>query len=41
MTGTPTSDPDRSGGRKRIDERYWDVAQTDGQWQAEFRFTGE
>jgi hypothetical protein len=86
MTGTPTSDPDRSGGvgtvdsshllsgrprrcsgadlepdgirvatltiagrvvagtafdPERIAERYWDVVQTDGQWQAEFRFTGE
>jgi short-subunit dehydrogenase len=28
-------DPDR------IAERYWDVVQTDGPWQAEFRFTGE
>lgn len=26
---------------ERIAERYWDVVQTDGQWQAEFRFTGE
>ena len=25
----------------RIAERYWDVVQTDGPWQAEFRFTGE
>ena len=24
----------------RIAERYWDVVQTDGPWQAEFRFTG-
>jgi short-subunit dehydrogenase len=24
-----------------IAERYWEVAQTDGPWQAEFRFTGE
>jgi short-subunit dehydrogenase len=24
-----------------IAERYWDVVQTDGPWQAEFRFTGE
>jgi short-subunit dehydrogenase len=28
-------DPDR------IAERYWDVVQSDGPWQAEFRFTGE
>jgi NADP-dependent 3-hydroxy acid dehydrogenase YdfG len=26
---------------ERIAERYWDVVQTEGQWQAEFRFTGE
>jgi short-subunit dehydrogenase len=26
---------------ERIAERYWDVVQTDGPWQAEFRFTGE
>jgi short-subunit dehydrogenase len=25
----------------RIAERYWDVVQADGPWQAEFRFTGE
>ena len=25
---------------ERIAERYWDVVQTDGPWQAEFRFTG-
>jgi short-subunit dehydrogenase len=25
----------------RIAERYWNVVQTDGSWQAEFRFTGE
>jgi short-subunit dehydrogenase len=25
----------------RIAERYWEVVQTDGPWQAEFRFTGE
>ena len=25
----------------RIAERYWEVAQTDGPWQAEFRFTGK
>jgi short-subunit dehydrogenase len=25
----------------RIAERYWDIVQTDGPWQAEFRFTGE
>jgi short-subunit dehydrogenase len=25
----------------RIAERYWEVVQTDGSWQAEFRFTGE
>ena len=24
----------------RIAERYWDVVQTDGPWQTEFRFTG-
>jgi short-subunit dehydrogenase len=24
----------------RIAERYWDVVQTDGAWQAEFRYTG-
>jgi short-subunit dehydrogenase len=24
-----------------IAERYWEVVQTDGPWQAEFRFTGE
>jgi short-subunit dehydrogenase len=28
-------DPDR------IAERYWDVVQSEGPWQAEFRFTGE
>jgi short-subunit dehydrogenase len=28
-------------GPERIAERYWDVVQTDGKWQAEFRFTGE
>ncbi len=26
---------------ERIAERYWDVVQADGPWQAEFRFTGE
>jgi short-subunit dehydrogenase len=26
---------------ERIAERYWDVVHTDGQWQAEFRFTGD
>jgi short-subunit dehydrogenase len=26
---------------ERIAQRYWDVVQTDGPWQAEFRFTGE
>ena len=26
---------------ERIAERYWEVVQTDGPWQAEFRFTGE
>jgi short-subunit dehydrogenase len=26
---------------ERIAARYWDVVQTDGAWQAEFRFTGE
>jgi short-subunit dehydrogenase len=25
----------------RIAERYWEIVQTDGPWQAEFRFTGE
>jgi short-subunit dehydrogenase len=25
----------------RIAERYWEVVQTDGPWQAEFRFTGK
>jgi hypothetical protein len=25
----------------RIAERYWDLVQTDGPWQAEFRFTGD
>jgi len=25
----------------RIAERYWEVIETDGPWQAEFRFTGE
>jgi short-subunit dehydrogenase len=25
---------------ERIAERYWEVVQTDGPWQAEFRFTG-
>jgi short-subunit dehydrogenase len=25
----------------RIAERYWEVVETDGSWQAEFRFTGE
>jgi short-subunit dehydrogenase len=25
----------------RIAERYWEVVQTDGRWEAEFRFTGE
>jgi NADP-dependent 3-hydroxy acid dehydrogenase YdfG len=24
-----------------IAERYWDVVETDGPWQSEFRFTGE
>jgi len=24
-----------------IAERYWGVVQSDGPWQAEFRFTGE
>ena len=24
-----------------IADRYWDIVQTDGPWQAEFRFTGE
>jgi short-subunit dehydrogenase len=26
---------------ERIAERYWDVVQSDGPWQSEFRFTGE
>ena len=26
---------------ERIAERYWEVVQTDGPWQAEFRFTGD
>ena len=26
---------------EHIAERYWEVVQTDGPWQAEFRFTGE
>jgi short-subunit dehydrogenase len=26
---------------KRIAERYWEIVQSDGDWQAEFRFTGE
>src|SRR5580658_7636814 len=26
---------------ERIAERYWEVVQIDGPWQAEFRFTGE
>jgi short-subunit dehydrogenase len=26
---------------ERIAERYWDVVQSDGPWQPEFRFTGE
>src|SRR6476620_10248455 len=26
---------------ERIAERYWDIVQMDGPWQAEFRFTGE
>src|SRR5246500_859531 len=26
---------------ERIAERYWEVVQADGPWQAEFRFTGE
>jgi len=26
---------------ERIAQRYWEVVQTDGPWQAEFRFTGE
>jgi short-subunit dehydrogenase len=26
---------------ERIAERYWEVVQSDGPWQAEFRFTGE
>jgi len=34
VAGTPF-DPER------IAERYWDVVQSDGPWQAEYRFTGE
>lgn len=34
VAGTPF-DPER------IAERYWDIVQTDGTWQTEFRFTGE
>ena len=34
VDGTPF-DPER------IAERYWDVVQTDGPWQAEYRFTGD
>jgi short-subunit dehydrogenase len=26
---------------ERIAERYWEVVQSDGPWQAEFRYTGE
>jgi short-subunit dehydrogenase len=26
---------------KRIAERYWEIVQLDGDWRAEFRFTGE
>jgi short-subunit dehydrogenase len=26
---------------ERIAQRYWEVVQTDGPWQAEFRFTGD
>ena len=26
---------------EKIAERYWEVVQSDGPWQAEFRFTGE
>ena len=26
---------------ERIAERYWEIVQLDGDWQAEFRFTGE
>ena len=26
---------------KRIAERYWEIVQSSGDWQAEFRFTGE
>src|SRR5258708_5490975 len=26
---------------ERIAERYWDVVQSDGAWETEFRFTGE
>ena len=25
---------------ERIAERYWEIVQSDGPWQAEFRFTG-
>ena len=34
VAGTPF-DP------KRIAERYWEIVQSEGDWQAEFRFTGE
>jgi short-subunit dehydrogenase len=34
VAGTPF-DP------KRIAERYWEIVQQDGDWQAEFRFTGK
>ena len=34
VAGTPF-DPER------IAERYWEVVNTDGPWQSEFRFTGE
>jgi hypothetical protein len=26
---------------EKIAERYWEVVQSDGGWQAEFRFTGD
>jgi hypothetical protein len=26
---------------ENIAKRYWEVVQSDGPWQAEFRFTGE
>jgi hypothetical protein len=34
VAGTPF-DPEN------IAQRYWEVVESDGSWQAEFRFTGE